>query len=163
MAYNFNADEIFAVAIKIEENGAAFYRKAASLQKDEENQKFLQQLAKVEDNHKTSFEKMRKELSEMDKSSTVFDPQDELGLYLSAMADAHGGEGDPKVTESLTENQPMKDILNIAIGLEKESILFYLGIKNLLPPKYGQEKIDDIIKEEQRHIAQLNTFLKKLS
>ncbi|MBF0230984.1 MAG: ferritin family protein [Desulfamplus sp.] len=163
MAYNFNADEIFAVAIRIEENGAAFYRKAASLQKEEENQKFLNQLAKMEDNHKTSFERMKKELSEMEKGSTVFDPQEELGLYLTAMADTHGGEGDPKVADSLTENQPMKDILNIAIGLEKESILFYLGIKNLLPPKYGQDKIDDIIKEEQRHIAQLNTFLKRLN
>ncbi|MBF0205078.1 MAG: rubrerythrin, partial [Desulfamplus sp.] len=36
MAYNFNADEIFKVAIRIEENGAAFYRKAASLQKEED-------------------------------------------------------------------------------------------------------------------------------
>ncbi|MBF0205079.1 MAG: ferritin family protein [Desulfamplus sp.] len=162
MAYNFNADEIFKVAIRIEENGAAFYRKAASLQKEEDNQKFLNQLAKMEDNHKVSFEKMQKELSEMEKGNTVFDPEEELGLYLSAMADAHGGEGDPKVAESLTQDQPMKDILKIAISLEKESILFYLGIKNLLPPKYGQDKIDNIIKEEQKHIAQLNTFLKKL-
>ncbi|MGD9733914.1 MAG: ferritin family protein [Desulfamplus sp.] len=163
MAYNFNADEIFAVAVKIEENGAAFYRRAASLQKDEENQKFLQQLAKMEDNHKVSFEKMRKELSEMEKGGTVFDPEDELNLYLAAMADAHGGEGDPKVIASLTENQPMKDILNIAISLEKESIIFYLGLKDLLPPKYGQDKVDDIIREERKHIAQLNTFLKKLN
>lgn len=162
MAYNFNADEVFKVAIRIEENGAAFYRKAASLQKEEANQTFLEQLAKMEDSHKLSFEKMQKELSEMEKSNTVFDPEEELGLYLSAMADAHGGEGDPKVAEGLTEDQPMKEILKIAISLEKESILFYLGIKNLLPPKYGQDKIDDIIKEEQRHIAQLNTFLKKI-
>ena len=163
MAYNFNADEIFEMAIKIEENGAAFYKKAANLQKEEANKVFLNQLAKMEDNHKTSFERMRKELSEMEKSGTVFDPQDELGLYLAAMADAHGGEGDPKVADSLTENQPMRDILNIAIGLEKESILFYLGLKDLLPPKYGQDKVDDIIKEEKKHIAQLNTFIKKLN
>ncbi|MBF0469666.1 MAG: rubrerythrin, partial [Desulfamplus sp.] len=134
MAYNFNADEVFKVAIRIEENGAAFYRKAATLQKEESNQVFLNQLAKMEDNHKASFEKMKKELSEMEKKETIFDPDEELGLYLSAMADAHGGEGDPKVAESLAENQPMKEILEIAISLEKESILFYLGIKNLLPP-----------------------------
>ncbi|NIP32685.1 hypothetical protein GWO25_02155, partial [Candidatus Saccharibacteria bacterium] len=32
MAAVFNADEIFEMAIRIENNGAAFYRKAASLQ-----------------------------------------------------------------------------------------------------------------------------------
>lgn len=162
MAYNFNADEVFEVAIRIEENGAAFYRKAATLQKEESNQLFLKQLAKVEDNHKVSFEKMRKELSEMEKSKTVFDPDEEMGLYLAAMADAHGGEGDPKVADSLTQDQPMEEILTIAISLEKESILFYLGLKDLLPPQYGQDKIDGIIKEEKRHIAQLNSFLKTL-
>jgi len=160
MAYNFNADEVFEMAIRIEENGAAFYRKAATLQKQESDKLFLTQLGKIEDNHKISFEKMRKELSEMEKSKTVFDPQEELEFYLSAMADAHGGEGDPRVAESLTEAHTMKEILNIAISLEKESILFYLGLKDLLPPQYGQEKIDDIIKEERKHISQLNSFLK---
>lgn len=162
MAYNFNADEVFEVAIRIEKNGAAFYRKAATLQKDESDQLFLQQLAKMEDNHRISFEKMRKELSEMERGRTVFDPEEETGLYLAAMADFHGGEGDTEVAESLTENQPMKEVLKIAIALEKESILFYLGLKDLLPPKYGQDKVDDIIKEERKHIAQLNSFLKKL-
>ncbi|THB73111.1 MAG: rubrerythrin, partial [Desulfobacteraceae bacterium] len=55
----------------------------------------------------------------------------------------------------------IEDIVKLAIMLEKESILFYLGIKDLVPPKYGQDKIDDIIREEQKHIIQLNGFLKK--
>lgn len=32
MGYDFNAEEIFEMAVQIEKNGAAFYRKAASLQ-----------------------------------------------------------------------------------------------------------------------------------
>ena len=47
MAYVFNADEILEMAIQIEENGAAFYRKAAELQEDASDQDFLQRLAVI--------------------------------------------------------------------------------------------------------------------
>ena len=48
------------------------------------------------------------------------------------------------------------------MGLEKDSILFYLGIKDLIPPQSGQDKIDEVIREEQRHVAQLSRVLEKL-
>ena len=60
MAYDFNANEVFEMAIRIEENGAAFYRKAAELQSDESNQDFLRKLAAMEDAHKVSFNEMQK-------------------------------------------------------------------------------------------------------
>jgi rubrerythrin len=52
--------------------------------------------------------------------------------------------------------------VDIAIGLEKESILFYLGLKDLVPPEHGQEKLDEIIDQERQHIIQLNSIRKKL-
>jgi len=162
MAYDFNADEIFEMAIQIEANGAKFYRKAADLQQEPDNKAFLEKLARMEDKHKTTFEAMRKAVSEGQKQETVFDPANELSMYLKAMADNHGGEGDPDVAESLTGEESMEEIITTAIGLEKESILFYLGLKDLVPAKYGHDKLDDIIKEEKLHIAQLNGFLKKI-
>ncbi len=161
MAYDYNADEVFEMAIRIEENGAAFYRRAAELQDDPSDKKFLETLAAMEDRHKVNFEALRQEISEFEKTETVFDPQEELSLYLEAMADSHGGEGDPDVAGRLTRDDSIEDIVKLAIMLEKESILFYLGLKDLVPPKLGQDKIDDIIREEQKHIIQLNGFLKK--
>jgi len=160
MAYNFNADEVFDIAIRIEENGAAFYRKAAGLQESEIDRIFLRSLAEVEDRHKIIFEDMKKHLSKMETEPTVFDPEGELSLYLAAMADAHGGEGDPDVLDLLTGKESITDIVQTAIGLEKKSILFYLGIEDLVPAKLGQEKIDGIIREERKHISQLAGFLK---
>ncbi len=159
--YDFNAAEVFEMAVKIEENGAAFYRKAASLQNNDEDIKFLEALAKMEDRHKATFEEMMKELSDAEKKQTVFDADEELSLYLKAMVDAHGGEGDPEAAEALTASDTMERIVSTAIGLEKESILFYIGLKDLVPPKLGREKIDGIIKEETQHVAQLKGFLKK--
>ena len=162
MDYNFTANEIYEVAIRIEANGARFYRKAAATQTEESNRTFLEQLANMEDHHQLTFEKMRKDLKPQEKQATVFDPNQETAQYLAVMADTHGGEGSPKAADALTGGESMQEIIDIAIGLEKESILFYLGLKDFVPPEYGQDKLDRIIREEQRHIIQLNGFRNKL-
>jgi rubrerythrin len=162
MAYDFNADEVFKLAIRIEENGARFYRKAAAFQSDTDNKAALEKLAAMEDVHKHTFEKMQKTLSNAEKSPTVFDPQGDSAQYLMAMADMHGGEGSPSAADALTGDESILEIIDIAIGLEKESILFYLGLKDLVPPKLGREKVFDIIDQERQHIVQLNGFRKKL-
>ncbi|HSQ86893.1 MAG TPA: ferritin family protein [Desulfobacterales bacterium] len=162
MAIVFNADEVFEMAIRIENNGATFYRRAAGLQSDIKNQKFLESLANMEDRHQKIFTDMRTTLTEKDKGPKVFDPYDEVSQYLAAMADTMGGEGSPSVADTLTGNESLEEILNIAVGLEKDSILFYLGIKDLIPAQSGQDRIDEIIKEERRHVVQLSNLLEKL-
>ena len=162
MAIVFNADEVFEMAVRIENNGAAFYRKAAGLQSDIKNQKFLEGLANMEDRHEKIFTDMRTTLTEKDKEPKVFDPFDEVSQYLAAMADTMGGEGSPSVADTLTGNESLEEILKIAVGLEKDSILFYLGIKDLIPAQSGKDRIDEIIKEERRHVIQLSNLLEKL-
>jgi rubrerythrin len=161
MSYDFNAQEVFEMAIQIEANGAAFYRKAADLQDEKTDKDFLEKIARMEERHKKGFEKMKASVSDLEKSQTVFDPDEELYLYLKAMADAHGGEGNAEVADQLTGDETMAQIIETAIGLEKESILFYIGLKDIVPPKMGRQKIDDIIEEEKKHVAQLSGFLKK--
>ena len=161
MGYDFSADEIFEMAIRIEDSGAKFYRKAIETQSDEANIKFFERLAAMEDHHKQTFEKMQERLSAAERTETVFDPKDDALQYLAAMADMHGGEGSPAAAETLTGKESVRQIVDIAIGLEEKSILFYLGLKKLVPPEYGQDKLDEIIAEEQRHIVQLNAFRQK--
>ena len=49
---NFNIEEVIEMAVQIEINGAKYYRKAASLMKDNKPaSEFLDALAKMEDNH----------------------------------------------------------------------------------------------------------------
>ncbi len=162
MAVRFNAEEVLNMGIKIEENGAAFYRKAASTQSDEGNRKFLENLAGMEDEHKRTFTGMKESITPGDKEEKSYDPYDEISLYLDAMADAHGGEGSPDVAASLTGDETMKDIVNIALDLEKKSILYYVGMKERVPQRLGRDKIDSIIGEERKHVAQLRDVLKKL-
>ncbi len=162
MALTFNSDEVLEMAIRIERNGAAFYWKAAGMQSDAENKKFLEGLAAMEDQHQKTFAEMRKTLTEADKGGKVFDPYNEVSQYLASMADTLGGEGRPSVADALTGNETLEDILRTALGLEKDAILFYLGLKDMVPPKYGREKIEEIIREEKQHVAKLAGLLGKV-
>ncbi|MBU1171842.1 MAG: ferritin family protein [Proteobacteria bacterium] len=152
MALDFNADEIFEMAEQIEKNGAIFYRKAAKNVSGEEKD-FLLELAKMEDDHEVTFKALRKELTGLQKESTTFDPNNEAPLYLKALADSR------VFFEKELDPSTMKDILKAAIGAEKDSIVFYLGMKDIVPAKLGKEKIDGIIKEEMSHIKLLSTRL----
>jgi rubrerythrin len=149
MSNEFNANEIFEIAIKIEQNGAIFYRDAAKQVKGEKEKKFLLDLAKMEDDHEATFATMQKELKDEETVSTAFDPDDETVLYLKALADTR------VFSEQKIPDSSFKNILSCAIQAEKDSIAFYLGMKALVPPKLGQSKIDDIIKEEMSHIKLL--------
>jgi len=56
----------------------------------------------------------------------------------------------------------MKEILKAAILAEKDSIVFYLGMKEMVPEDFGKAKIDIITKEEMSHIKLLSTRLAAL-
>ncbi|MBU0463601.1 MAG: ferritin family protein [Proteobacteria bacterium] len=149
MANEFNANDIFEIAIKIEQNGAIFYRDAAKQVEKEEHKQFLLELARMEDHHEITFANMQKELKDEESFSTTFDPDDENALYLKALADTR---------VFFKKEQPdnsFKGILSTAIQAEKDSIAFYLGMKELVSAKLGQSKINDIIKEEMSHIRVL--------
>lgn len=162
MGIKFSADEIFEMALRIEQNGAAFYRKAASLHGKQHECGFLLKLADMEDAHYKVFANMRSRLPEKDKEETAFDPYGEASLYLEAMADSHGGEGAPSAADALTGRESLQDILRTALGLEERSILFYLGIQKMVARRPGAEQIGKIIREEESHVATLMAELKKL-
>jgi rubrerythrin len=78
------------------------------------------------------------------------------------MANGHGGEGSPKVSALLSGNETLGEVLRVAIQLEKNSILFYLGLEDLVPAKLGRDRVLDIIEEEKRHVAVLARELANL-
>lgn len=156
MMYDFNADEIFEIAEKLESNGAKFYRTAAEAIRDESEKKLLTELAAMEDEHEKIFKAMRTELTGEEKKQTVFDPQGEVLAYLRALADTR------VFFEKTIDTSSMEAILKDAITAEKDSIVFYLGMRDAVPEKQGRHRLDDIIKEEMTHIRMLSTKLSGL-
>ena len=156
MSYDFNADDVFEMAEQMERNGGKFYRTAADNTPDSANKEFLRGLAAMEDAHEETFKAMRAEITGQEKASTVFDPEGEAALYLRALVDTR------VFFEKKVDVSSMEKILKAAIEAEKDSIVFYLGMKNAVPEKLGQDRIEGIIKEEMGHIRLLSRELAQL-
>lgn len=152
MATRFNADEILEMAGRIETKGAKFYRQAARLHVGARD--LLNEIARQEDLHYQTFMEMRRHLTPSEKGA-VADLTGEAELYLSAMVEGLDLNINRDPGETLTGKETLVDIFRMAIGLEKDSIAFYLGLKDLVPPALGKDKIEAIIREEMKHIAWL--------
>jgi len=153
MMYDFNAKDVFEMALQLERNGAAFYKNAAKKTHDAEAKELLTQLSAMEDGHEKTFSKMMADLTEKEQISTIFDPNGEAAAYLRALADTR------VFFEKKMDPSSLKDIFMAAIGAEKDSIVFYLGIRDLVPEKFGKSRIDAIIKEEMGHLEALSRQL----
>jgi rubrerythrin len=156
MAFDFNADDVLKIAEQIEENGVVFYNKASEAIADSYYKKFLLDLSTMEVFHKKTFAGMRAALSDAETKPTVFDPSEESVLYLKSLADLRVFYNKEMDTTTI------ENILKAAIEAEKDSIVFYLGMKDLVPVKLGKDKIDAIINEEKKHIIMLSKELLSL-
>jgi rubrerythrin len=162
MSIPFNADEIFEVAEQIERNGARFYRRAAEGAGSTRVRKKLLDLAAREDEHGKILAAMRADLSPKEKEPTLSDPWGEALLYLKGIADGHVFDVRTDPTTWLTGNKTEEEVLKAAIGHEKDSIVFYLGMREVVPERLGKDRIDAIIKEEMSHMSALSTELASL-
>jgi len=162
MAVAFNADEVLEMAEQIERNAAKFYREAGAKTTDPQVKNMFLRLAGMEDGHLRTFQQMRKTLSDQEKGGTTFDPEGEASLYLQAMADDRGFEGMKGRNIKLTGKESTRELLEIAIHAERNSILYYVGLKEMVPTETGREKVQAIISEEVRHAADLRRQLAAL-
>jgi len=152
MSISFNADEILEMALEIERNGVVFYREAAKTLASPEAVTLMESLATMEEDHERTFAQMKAKVAEEEGGFASFDPFGEASGYLQAMADGHVFDlhEDPgKIIPSAEE----ESILRVAIGLEKDSIVFYLGLKEMVSAQLGKGWVETIIEEEMGHVA----------
>ena len=160
MAMPFNADEVFEMAAQIERNGAKFYRSAAK--KFPDIAPVLLDLAKMEDEHLKTFTAMHAELSGGELETPVYDPDGEVQMYLRVMADGHVFDLQTDPSRQVENKKTPEDVLEMAMRAERDSIAFYVGLKEVVPQKAGKDKVQAIIKEEMGHMAILNEKLEAL-
>ena len=156
MGYEFNVAEIFEMAEQIERNGAQLYKDAALFVRESSHKDFLLELSAMEVEHEKTFSDMKKKLSKEETTSTVFDPEGETSLYLKALADTR------VFFKKNIELTSIESVLKAAIIAEKDSIVFYLGMKEFVADSQGKDKIEYIINEEMKHIRLLSNRLSKL-
>jgi len=62
----------------------------------------------------------------------------------------------------LKGQETAENILKIALGIERDSIAYYTGLKEYVPVKAGKDKVEDVIREEIKHIVILSEKLADL-
>lgn len=160
MAIPFSADEVFEMAEQIERNGATFYRAAA--EKFPDVAPVLLDLARMEDEHLKTFAAMHADLSGGELDTPVYDPDGEVQMYLRVMADGNIFDLKTDPAQQLAGITTPEGVLKKAMQAERDSIAFYVGLKESVPQKAGKGKVQAIIREEVGHMAILNEKLQTL-
>ncbi|MBF0530308.1 MAG: ferritin family protein [Deltaproteobacteria bacterium] len=163
MIYNFNAVEVFKMAIDIEENGRLFYERAQDRSENLEVKKIFEELGQEEVKHKARFAALMAELPASTTHSTVWDPQGELDQYLKMMADMHVFSTSENVVQLTAKLGGSEDALKLAIGFEKDSIVFFAEMQMFAETPEAKDKIGQLVKEEQGHLKKLALQLKKIT
>jgi rubrerythrin len=162
MSIDFNVDEIFQLGIQIETNGKQFYETVAKNSSDPSVKGLFLELSKWESEHQQLFENLRKALPDAAKRETVFDPQGEFSLYLQTMADSHVFIKNKDIHGLASKCQTPREALDLAILFEKDSVVFFVTMKRVVPDHLGKDTIDLLINEEIKHISILTQKKREL-
>lgn len=156
MSLQFSIEEVFEIAEQIERNGAQYYQKAANQVTDQNYNRLFLDLVDMEEKHERVFAYLKEKITERKLAPDYLDPDASAVRYLRTFADGAVFDLNVDPSEYLSTNRSLEDILNYAIGLEKDSIVFYYGIQELIPEDLGKEQIQTIIREEMKHITFLS-------
>jgi rubrerythrin len=151
MSVLFSGNEIVDIAVKIEENGRAFYLEAAGGAGDENLAAILRKLADDEVEHKATFEAFYKADEDYSLQPGY---NEEVDAYIKAMASAQVFAPGKSVAEIARGAKDVFEVLSLAMGAEKDSILYYMEMKEWMQPK-DRDVIGKVIDEEKRHLKQL--------
>ncbi|MDD4900410.1 MAG: ferritin family protein [Candidatus Omnitrophica bacterium] len=148
----FSGSEIVEIGIQIEKNGRDFYQTLIGKIKSLKAKEVFEFLVKEEEKHIKVFQGI---LDSLDK----YDPPEsfpgEYFAYMKALANEYIFT--QKDTGKLIAQKVSSDkqALDMGIGFEKDSIIFYGGMKKTVP-EYDLKVLDSLIDQEQQHLRMLS-------
>ena len=147
----FSGSEIVEMAVQIEKNGRDLYNKVSASSNNKDVKKIFEHLSMQEERHIKIFEDM---LSAVKKYEPAEAYTDEYFGYMKALADEHIFTKEKKGDEIAKTVKDDARAIELGIGFEKDSILFYHEMKSFVPE--SEHNITErLIKEEQRHLKKL--------
>ena len=159
MAILFSGSELVNIAIKVERNGLAFYQSLVKKEKSVMARGAYKHLAEMEEKHIKTFQSM---LDTVGGYKTPEMYTEEYDLYLKALVDSAVFTDDKVAREMAEKATGSAEAIQIGLGAEKDSILFYSEMRNLVPQR-DREVVERIIEEEKTHLRQLSDLKKKLA
>ncbi len=153
---NYSITEVIEQAVQTEKLGYEFYVSMANkFEKDDKFRKLFETLAAKEEEHEKTFTSLKERVG--DKN---LEGWEEASQYLRAIVESEYFLGKNKSLPSLDHLETIDDVLHFAIGFEKETLLYFLNLKDFIEDK---KIITEIINEEKSHIVWLSEFRKSLT
>ena len=151
MSITLSGDEIINLAIDIERRGIAFYDIMARTAENDATREAFRYLVEVERGHVRTFQNM---LGDVGKPQLSKDYTQANAIYLQALADSAVFTEDMATGETAAQVASDIGALELGISAERDSILFYYELRDMLAEPLGSE-INKIINEEKIHLSQL--------
>jgi len=152
----FTFGDIKNIAIQIERNGEDSYLKASKVSTDPKITEMLLWMAEQERKHANWFTNLK---SSKPLTAEQKEMEDVGQTLLQDMVKGNDFLLDEK---NLETSGSVKEVLEISISFEEDTILFYQFLLDFLDDKEDQEQLQRIIAEEQSHITQLEQMLARV-
>ena len=149
----YNIDEVLEMAVQTEKLGYQFYTSMAERFKENaELAKLFTTLASKERTHEKTFSKLKDLVA---KSGAEPVEWQEVSNYMRAFVESEVFLGKGKALPSMDNLKTAKDAVRFAMSFEKETLLYFLGLRGVVKEK---EVVDEVINEEKSHIMWLAAF-----
>ena len=156
----FTAGELYDIAVGIERNGVAYYESLSQLAADKGLKDTYGQLARMERRHIEVFQGLRSR-ADVEPVTPQAD-EVEYGSYLRALIDSSVFTSDQVARDMAKRAAGPAQALQLALGAEKDSILFYTEMRDLVPQR-ERDAVTDIIEEERTHVRELSELKRRYS
>jgi len=160
MSVFFSVQEVVEMAISTERSGQVFYQIASKLTKEKNLKELLGYLAGEEEKHLKTFQGLYDVLKERGEQAPY--NWEEVKLYLKAIIDSRFFTGPDKAIQMAREAKSGIEVLNSAISFEKETLLFFYEMLEVVKSQESN-LIKKIIEEEKKHVRKLSAMKSRLN
>lgn len=152
----YSIREVIEQAIQTEKMGYELYLAMANrFEKDEKLRKLFETLAVKEQEHEKTFTDLKEKVNDR-----RLEQWEEVSQYLRAIVESEFFLGKDKAMPSLEHLNNIEDAVRYALAFERETLLYYHSLKDLIREK---DVMDKLINEEKSHIVWLSEFRKTIN
>jgi rubrerythrin len=158
MSIAFSPGELVNIAIGIERSGITFYDIMARTTDNEKAREIFEDFVGMEREHLNLFQEMLAGIGDKLPPEAA---TPEYSGYLQALIDDAVFTNDAIMSEMVTQADSDIKALEVGISAEKDSILFYHALKDIMPAR-SAPVLEKILAEEKSHLQQLTALKKTL-
>lgn len=147
--------DVFKLALTMEKTGAEFYQQAAHHTEKPGERLMLLGLAGMESEHAAWIAKLQEQLLGPAPAATISTADKVVSEFLASWVKGRVIDPRPVEVEKLAKSEGLPGVFRHALGMEKDAIAFYTGLRSFLGSADAEGVIDKIIHEEQRHLAEI--------